>query len=435
MTEELKARIAQINAGTAPAGYKKTKVGIVPEEWGICHFKKQFARLRRKNTEGNTNVLTISAQYGLINQEEFFKKEVASEDKSNYYLLFRGDFAYNKSYSNGYPFGAFKMLDRYDSGVVSPLYICFTPTESNECPAFYVQYFENGMMNREIQAVAQEGARNHGLLNISIDDFFNSYLLCPPLPEQQKIAEILTAQDAVIALMQKQIELLQKQKKAFLQKMFPKKGCNVPKIRFAGFTDAWEQRKLGDVASNFEYGLNASAKEFDGENKYIRITDIDDESRVFLSDDITSPDTDLTSADKYKLEKGDILFARTGASVGKTYLYREKDGLVYYAGFLIRAKINPENDAEFVFQNTLTDSYDSFIRITSQRSGQPGVNAQEYQGFSFYVPSLKEQQLIGTYFKNLDTLITFHQRKLEFEQQKKKALMQLLLTGKVRVKT
>ena len=199
---------------------------------------------------------------------------------------------------------------------------------------------------------------------------------------------------------------------------------NVPQVRFKGFTDAWEQRKLGDVASNFEYGLNASAKEFDGENKYIRITDIDDESRVFLSDDITSPDTDLISADKYKLEKGDILFARTGASVGKTYLYREKDGLVYYAGFLIRAKINPENDAEFVFQNTLTDSYDSFIRITSQRSGQPGVNAQEYQGFSFYVPSLKEQQLIGTYFKNLDSLITLHQRKCETLQKLKKSMLQ-----------
>ena len=199
---------------------------------------------------------------------------------------------------------------------------------------------------------------------------------------------------------------------------------NVPQVRFKGFTDAWEQRKLGDVASNFEYGLNASAKEFDGENKYIRITDIDDESRIFLSDDITSPDTDLTLADKYKLESGDILFARTGASVGKTYLYREKDGLVYYAGFLIRAKVNPENDAEFVFQNTLTDNYDSFIRITSQRSGQPGVNAQEYQSFSLSVPSLKEQHQIGTYFRNLDNLITLHQRKCETLQKLKKSMLQ-----------
>ena len=199
---------------------------------------------------------------------------------------------------------------------------------------------------------------------------------------------------------------------------------NTPAIRFKGFNDTWEQRELGEVANNFEYGLNASAKEFDGKNKYIRITDIDDESRKFLSDDITSPDTDLTLADKYKLEAGDILFARTGASVGKTYLYREKDGLVYYAGFLIRAKINSENDADFVFQNTLTDSYNSFIRITSQRSGQPGVNAQEYQDFTFYLPSLREQQQIGTYFRNLDNLITLHQRKLEKLKNIKKSMLE-----------
>ena len=197
-----------------------------------------------------------------------------------------------------------------------------------------------------------------------------------------------------------------------------------PAIRFKGFTDTWEQRELGEVASNFEYGLNASAKEFDGKNKYIRITDIDDESRMFLSDDITSPDTDLTLADKFKLEAGDILFARTGASVGKTYLYREKDGLVYYAGFLIRAKINSENDAEFVFQNTLTDSYNSFIRITSQRSGQPGVNAQEYQGYNFYVPNLEEQKAIGNYFRSLDNLITLHQRKCDKLIQFKAAMLQ-----------
>ena len=203
-----------------------------------------------------------------------------------------------------------------------------------------------------------------------------------------------------------------------------KNGNNAPQIRFKGFTDDWELRELGEVASNFEYGLNASAKEFDGKNKYIRITDIDDESRMFLSDDITSPDTDLTLADKFKLEAGDILFARTGASVGKTYLYREKDGLVYYAGFLIRAKINSENDAEFVFQNTLTDSYNSFIRITSQRSGQPGVNAQEYQGYNFYVPNLEEQKAIGTYFRTLDHLITLHQRKCETLQKLKKSMLQ-----------
>ena len=251
---------------------------------------------------------------------------------------------------------------------------------------------------------------------------YNFYV--PNLEEQKAIGTYFRNLDNLITLHQRKCDTLQKLKKSMLQKMFPKNDSLYPEIRFEGFTDAWEQRKLGEVASNFEYGLNASAKEFDGKNKYIRITDIDDESRMFLSDDITSPDTDLTLADKFKLEAGDILFARTGASVGKTYLYREKDGLVYYAGFLIRAKINSENDAEFVFQNTLTDSYNSFIRITSQRSGQPGVNAQEYQGYNFYVPNLEEQKAIGTYFRNLDNLITLHQRKLETLKKLKKSMLQ-----------
>ena len=121
-----------------------------------------FSRLSRKNKENNDNVLTISAQYGLISQRVFFNKDIASEDKSNYFLLHNGEFAYNKSYSNGYPFGALKRLDMYDKGIVSPLYICFSANENNECPDFYVHYFEAGMMNREIQAFAQEGAKIMG---------------------------------------------------------------------------------------------------------------------------------------------------------------------------------------------------------------------------------------------------------------------------------
>ena len=173
----------------------------------------------------------------------------------------------------------------------------------------------------------------------------------------------------------------------------------------------WEQRKFGEMASSFEYGLNAAAKEYDGENKYIRITDIDDNTREFVSDSLTSPDIDLTDAEKYKLSAGDILFARTGASVGKSYIYRDNDGLVYYAGFLIRASINDEYDAEFVFQNTLTDKYKKYITVTSQRSGQPGVNAQEYSEYKIQVPKKEEQIKIGKYFRNIDKLITLHQRK------------------------
>ena len=177
------------------------------------------------------------------------------------------------------------------------------------------------------------------------------------------------------------------------------------------FTIVWEQRPLSVIADSFEYGLNAAAKEYDGKHKYIRITDIDDDSREFSTEDITSPDVEYDTADNYILKKGDLLFARTGASVGKTYLYREKDGLVYFAGFLIRAKIRSGYCDEFVFQNTLTNHYNQYIRITSQRSGQPGVNAQEYGEYTFMIPNHDEQVRIGELFKHIDHLITLHQRK------------------------
>ncbi len=229
--------------------------------------------------------------------------------------------------------------------------------------------------------------------------------------EQDCLAKYFDNIDQLITLHQRKCNQAKKLKKYMLQKMFPQNGEKIPEIRFDGFTDDWEQRKLGEVAASFEYGLNAAAKEYDDENKYIRITDIDDNTHEFLTDSLTSPDIDLTGADNYKLTEGDILFARTGASVGKSYIYRNSDGLVYYAGFLIRARIKEEYDAEFVFQNTLTDRYNKYIAVTSQRSGQPGVNAQEYAEFEIKVPKKEEQTKIGAYFKQLDHLITLHQHK------------------------
>ena len=175
----------------------------------------------------------------------------------------------------------------------------------------------------------------------------------------------------------------------------------------------WEQRKLGSIAASFDYGLNAAATEYDGKNKYLRITDIDDATHEFLKSDLTTPLADLAISADYLLEEGDLLFARTGASVGKTYLYRQYDGTVYFAGFLIRARIEESADPEFVYQATLTDAYKKYVAITSQRSGQPGVNAQEYADYQLMLPSRTEQQQIGMTLRSLDNLITLHQRKHE----------------------
>ena len=196
-----------------------------------------------------------------------------------------------------------------------------------------------------------------------------------------------------------------------------------PNIRFKGFSDDWEQRKLGELSESFEYGLNAAATEYDGKNKYIRITDIDDDSREFKQDDVTSPAIELSNADNYKLSYGDILFARTGASVGKSYIYKNSDGLVYYAGFLIRAKIKKDYNPEFVFQNTLTNDYEKFIKVTSMRSGQPGVNAQEYSQYQIMIPCKAEQDKISDYLRSLDHLITLHQRKCDKLKELKKHML------------
>lgn len=220
----------------------------------------------------------------------------------------------------------------------------------------------------------------------------------PCLQEQYRIGEYLTQLDHLITLHQR--------KCVFLFGLFQ---ASISMI-FTASTFSWEQRKLSEMCGTFEYGLNASAKEFDGKNKYIRITDIDDASREFLLSDLSSPDICLDGMSKYLLSSGDIVFARTGASVGKTYIYRENDGIVYFAGFLIRAKVNQDNDAEFVFQSTLSPSYEKYIRITSQRSGQPGVNAQEYGEYDLFAPSKEEQQRIGHFLRGIDNLITLHQR-------------------------
>lgn len=188
-------------------------------EWVVITLGEISKRVTRKNKENNLNVLTISAQNGLINQEEYFNKLVSSKDVTGYYLMLKDDFAYNKSYSAGYPMGAIKRLKRYEKGVVSTLYICFRFSNTVDF-TFMEQYFESGLHNREIEKVAQEGARNHGLLNIGVGDFFNTNIILPSLPEQQKIASFLSVIDDKIAQTALQIEKMQTWKKGILQQMF-----------------------------------------------------------------------------------------------------------------------------------------------------------------------------------------------------------------------
>lgn len=181
----------------------------------ICH------RICRKNTgEQCKQVLTIAAQYGLVSQEEFFNKNVASENLSGYYLLQKGDFAYNKSYSGDYVWGTVKRLDNYEQGVLSPLYICFRPDPARVDSDFLIYYFESKKWHKTVANIAGEGARNHGLLNISVVDYFNTIHCIPSMDEQKQIAQIIGTLLSKIAREQRMLNCYAAQRQYLLRQMF-----------------------------------------------------------------------------------------------------------------------------------------------------------------------------------------------------------------------
>lgn len=202
---------------------------------------------------------------------------------------------------------------------------------------------------------------------------------------------------------------------------------DVPHLRFPEFSGEWEKCKFGDIATGFDYGMNAAAKPFDGENKYIRITDIDEASSTYNDTDIVSPDATLT--DNYVVNDRDILLARTGASTGKSYLYRKSDGKLYYAGFLIRANVT-EHNPYFVFSQLHTHRYWRWVSIMSARSGQPGINSQEYSSFPIFTASLQEENKISTLLSLLDERIATQNKIIEDLKKLKSAISKYLFARK-----
>ena len=243
----------------------------------------------------------------------------------------------------------------------------------------------------------------------------------PIVEEQTKIASFLSNVDEKISQLTQKHELLSQYKQGMMQKLFSQQ------IRFIADDGSefreWEEKALLELSEKAMYGMNASATEYDGKNKYLRITDICEKSHKFKTDSLTSPNAELE--EKYKLNLGDLLFARTGASVGKSYLYSPNDGITYFAGFLIRFSLKQDKvNPYFIFLQTLTKDFDKWVATNSMRSGQPGINAEEYSSYIFKVPCLEEQIKIANFLSAIDQKIEVVAQQIEQAKTWKKGLLQ-----------
>lgn len=273
---------------------------------------------------------------------------------------------------------------------------------------------------------------------INRNDLKNLKLPFPPLPEQQKIADILSTVDKQIEQTDQLIEKTKELKKGLMQRLLTK-GIGHTKFKKTEVGEipvGWEVRKLGDLCHKKpSYGANESAIEYDEElPRYVRITDIREDGKLIQNDKKSFPLPIELSSD-YILKKGDIVFARTGATVGKTYMYREEDGICVYAGYLIKFIPTPNRlTVEYLFYFTHSEIYYRWVKSNLREGVQPNINSKEYSILKIPLPPLPEQQKIADILSSVDEQIEQYETKKEKLQHLKKGLMQQLLTGKIRVK-
>lgn len=392
------------------------------DDWEQRKLGDLVDRVTRKNQDLVSELpLTISAQYGLIDQNEFFDKRVASKDVSGYYLIENGEFAYNKSTSTDAPWGAIKRLDRYENGVLSTLYIVFGIKANNPIDSdFLVSYYSTNLWHKGIHEIAAEGARNHGLLNIAPADFFETKLMIPQdIEEQKKIGKYFEELERLITLHQRKCEETKILKKYMLQKMFPQNGQKVPEIRFKGFTDDWEQRKLLEFVSFFN-GLTYTPDDVEETGTLVLRSSNVKNGEIVDADNVYVNDKAVTSEN---VHEGDIIVV-------------VRNGSRALIGKHAQIKASMPNTVIGAFMSGMRSEHSSFVNALLDTSAfeneiakNMGATINQITGYmfskmEFMIPSGDEQQKIGEHFQSLDNLITLHQRKCEELQNIKKFMLQ-----------
>ena len=388
---------------------KKPKVRFqeFKNDWLYCNLKDISDKVTEKNKY--TETLTNSAEFGIINQRDFFDKDISNKKSLNgYYIVRNDDFVYNPRISNFAPVGPIKRNKLGRTGVMSPLYYVFRTHNIDK--RFLEYFFDSTLWHRFMKLNGDSGARAD---RFAIKDsvFKEMPIPFPNLAEQKKIGEFLDDLTHAISLHQQELTTLKQTKQGFLQKMFPKEGEKVPEVRFPGFTDDWEQRKLGEVVQ-IVMGQSPNSENYtDNPNDYILV-----QGNADMKNNRVVPRVWTTQVTK-QAEKGDLILS-VRAPVGDI-------GKTDYDVVLGRgvAAIKGNN---FIFQQLGKMKENGYWNRYSTGSTFESINSNDIREALIIIPDVKEQQKIGAFFKQLDDTITLHQRELELLQLTKKAFLQKL---------
>lgn len=428
MTPQLKQRIKQIRRAEVPKGYKNTKVGIVPKKWQIKRLSEISNEISEQAGVSKYETLSISAGIGFVNQAQKFGKELSGKQYEKYIVLHKGDFSYNKGNSKKYPQGCIYRLKDREVAAVPNVFENFRFNDGDG--GYYEQLFANGFLNKQLSKKINHGVRDDGLLNLTSDDFYKCLLPFPPISAQTRIAEILSTQDKLIELNQRKIEELKKLKKYYLRKMFPRKDSNVPEIRFKGFTEPWEQRELEEYIIDYNEVTTKN-------NQYPALTS--SRKGIFLQTEYFSG-KQIASADN------------TGYNIVPygyfTYRHMSDDEIFYFnINDIVENGIvstlypvfttTKDLDSRYLqYQLNYGSEFSKYAILQKQGGSRTYMYLSKLKKLKLTMPaSIDEQKQISKYFTTLDCLITLHQHRCEEQKKQKKSLMQLLLTGIVRVKT
>jgi type I restriction enzyme S subunit len=351
------------------------------------------------------DVLSVSGDYGIVNQIELQGRSFAGVSVSNYGIVNKGDIVYTKSPLSSNPYGIIK-TNKGKAGIVSTLYAIYHPRENTDSEFVQVYFEQNARENNYLHPLVNKGAKND--MKVTADNALKGFVIFPKHEEQKQISKLFALLDNLIALHQHKCDKLVDFKKAMLEKMFPKDGADVPEIRFTGFTGAWEQRKLGDVAL-ITMGQSPDGSTYSNTpTGYILV-----QGNADLKNGWVTPKIWTTQVTK-KAYVGDLIMSvrAPAGEMGKTAY-----------NVVIGRGVAAIKGNEFIYQNLVKMNMVGYWKKISCGSTFESLNSDNIKNAKIMIPTLNEQNRIGTFFKNLDNLITFHQQELEKLKNIKKSLL------------